>query len=141
MTERTAAPDISQFAIPMNAWTEPFWKAAANKELKLPRCGVCGTFRWPPGPFCPECRSQAVEWMSAGPARIYSYTVLRQKPARDGDAVRHIAPTLVEFPEAGGVRLMGALVDAPLDAITIGAVLEVRWVSVGDTHMPQFVLT
>ncbi len=124
----------------MDAWTQPFWDAAARKELMVPRCGSCGTYRWPPGPFCPECRSQACEWVPAGPARIYSYTILRQTSASDGKTERHIAPALVEFPQAGGIRIVAALVDTPLDAIAIGAALDLRWVPVGNTHVPQFTI-
>lgn len=122
----------------MDGWTRPFWEAAAREDLMAPRCASCGTFRWPPGPFCPECRSQAVEWVPAGLAQIYSYTILRQKPVQAGGTERYIAPALVAFPQAGGIRIMAAIVDTPHEAIEIGALLEPRWIPVGDTQLPQF---
>jgi len=136
MTEVTSAPDIAQFDIPKDQWTQPFWDATASGALTLPRCGACGTHRWPPGPFCPECRSQEVEWVPAGPAILYSYTVVRQ-PAANGET-KVIAPSLVEFPQAGGVRIVAALVDTPLDAITISATLTLGWNRKGDDNVPVF---
>lgn len=138
MTEITSAPDISRLDIPTNVWTEPFWQAAAEERLVLPRCGACGTHRWPPGPFCPNCRSQVVDWVSAGRAELYSYTIVRQRGASPEEPGPIVAPGLVEFPEAGGVRIMAAIVGSPVDAIGIGALLTLGWVPKGDTKVPVF---
>lgn len=138
MTEITSAPDISRFEIPMNVWTEPFWQAAADERLVLPRCRSCGTHRWPPGPFCSSCRSQAVDWVPAGRAELYSYTILRPPAAAPEKPGPVIAPGLVAFPEAGGVRIMAAIVDSPVDAIRIGAPLILGWSAKDDTKVPVF---
>lgn len=138
MSEVTSAPDISGLDIPTDQWTRPFWDAAARRELKLPRCGSCGTHRWPPGPFCPQCRSQEVEWAPAGPAFLYSYTILRQPAADPADPVRVIVPGLVEFPQAGGLRIMAAIVDSPVESIAIGAPLTLGWTQKGETNVPVF---
>lgn len=140
MTELTSAPDISRIEIPMDTWTAPFWQAAAEEKLALPRCGDCQTFRWPPGPFCPACRSQAVDWVGAGRAELYSYTVLRRPGASHEEPGSVIVPGLVSFPEAGGVRIMAAIIDSPVDAVKIGMPLTLRWVPKGDTNVPVFVI-
>jgi uncharacterized protein len=136
MSDTTSAPNIHEIGIPKDQWTEPFWQATARGELTLPRCASCKTHRWPPGPFCPECRSQEVEWVPAGPAILYSYTVVRQ-PAPDGE-MKVIAPSLVEFPQAGGVRIVAAIVDTPLDSIAIGASLTLQWNRSGEDNVPVF---
>lgn len=136
MTEITSAPDISQFDIPKDQWTKPFWQATARGELDLPHCASCGAYRWPPGPFCPECRSQEVDWAPAGPAVLYSYTVVRQ-PAPDG-SIEVIAPALVEFPESGGVRIVAAIVDTPVADIAIGKPLTLGWNRKGEDNVPVF---
>ena len=136
MTETTSAPDIAHLAIPKDQWTQPFWDATARGELTLPHCASCGAHRWPPGPFCPQCRSQEVAWAPAGPGFLYSYTVVRQ-PTADG-GTRIVAPSLVEFPEAGGVRIVAALVDTPLDAIRIGSELTLGWQRHGEDNVPVF---
>src|SRR6202042_2548452 len=38
-----------------DAWTQPFWDAAAEGRLVAPRCTTCGTFVLPPQPFCFTC--------------------------------------------------------------------------------------
>lgn len=140
MSEVTTAPDIGALEIPTDAWTQPFWDAAAKRDLLLPRCGDCGRFRWPPGPFCPACQSQSVQWVAPGAARIYSYTVLRE-PAGEDRPARLIAPALVEFAGADNVRLLAAIVDTALDDIRVGAKLALQWTAAGDTAVPVFRVT
>lgn len=138
MTEITSAPDISRIEIPMDIWTTPFWQAAAEERLVLPCCGDCGTHRWPPGPFCPACRSQQVNWVPAGQAELYSYTILRPPGASPDEAAPLIVPGLVAFFEAGGLRIMAAIVCSPVGAVKIGAPLVLGWVPKGDTRVPVF---
>ena len=56
--------------------TEPFWAAAREHRLVVPRCTACGTYRFPPAAFCcrglcratasllgrPECADDAEEF-------------------------------------------------------------------------------
>lgn len=131
----SARPDIGAQEIAMDAWTQPFWQAAEQGKLLLPGCGDCGRFRWPPGPFCPHCQSQHTVWRGPGPARLYSYTLVRPSGEPDGP---WLAPGLVEFPEADGVRLLAAVVDTPLAAIRIGAAMETDWSRAANASLPVF---
>lgn len=137
MADHSVVPDYSNLEIPMDVWSEPFWAAGAEDRVIMPKCGDCGTFRWPAGPFCANCQSQAVEWVPAGQARIYSYTVL-PVPMGEGVPPRQRIPTLVEFDDAPGVRLVSALVDAPLDKVEIGAPVEVHWCPAANALVPVF---
>jgi uncharacterized OB-fold protein len=135
---RSSAPDIAQLPLPIDQWTQPFWDAAARRELVLPRCAACQTWRWPPTPFCPRCRSQALEWLPAGRPRLYSYTIVRQPGPAPEDPARIVVPGLVEFPEAGGARFVAAIVDSEIGAIRIGAPLTVDWTPKEGTNIPVF---
>jgi uncharacterized protein len=137
LSARSIAPDLSSLEVPWDAWGEPFWQATAEHKLLMPRCADCGTFRWPPGPFCPECQSQKVAWVPPGQGRIYSFTVLPVPGDKDA-APRHRVPVLVEFEQAKGVRLVSALIDAPLDGIAIGAAVEVEWLTAANASVPVF---
>lgn len=139
MTEFTTAPDLSSLEIPIDSWTQPFWDAAADAKLLLPRCADCQHFRWPPGPFCPQCQSQHTDWVSPGTARVFSYTVLRPKQ-NDQQTALHV-PALIEFSEARGVRLLGAIVGTPLSAIHIGAELVLAWSPAANAKVPVFAIT
>ena len=138
MSQTCSAPDISSLEIPMDCWTQPFWDATAKHKLLLPACADCGRFRWPPGPFCPHCQSQRTEWLPAGEGRIYSFTIIRA-PASDAVKLPRIhVPALVEFPDAGGVRLLAAITDTPIAAIRIGEPLQVGWSEAANATVPVF---
>ena len=136
MSEITAAPDVSALEITMDAWTEPFWQAAEQGLLLLPRCGQCGHFRWPPGPFCPRCRSQETEWVAPGPARLYSFTLIRRMMPDNFAQV--IAPALVEFPQAQSIRIIAAIADACVDDLKVGSDLVPDWSQAANGRVPVF---
>jgi uncharacterized OB-fold protein len=137
---KSAAPDIAPIPLPIDRWTQPFWNACANHELVMPRCGTCRAWRWPPTPFCPKCRSQAIDWLPAGPPRLYSYTVVRQPGPTPEDPLRLVVPGLVEFPQAGGMRFVAAIVDSEVADISIGAPLTFGWTRKDGTNVPVFSL-
>ena len=132
----TVYPDLANLEIPMDVWTRPFWLATQDRTLLLPRCGECGWFRWPPGPFCRTCRSQVVAWVAPGRAEVYSFTLL---PA-GADGLSVIAPALLAFPDAGGIRLPAAIVDTPLDLIRIGAPATPAFAPAHNEWVPVFVI-
>src|ERR1700712_1344551 len=138
MQKISSARDVSKLEISMDVWTEPFWRAAEEGHLELPRCGNCKLYRWSPGPFCPRCHAQSVEWMPAGPGRLFSYTVVPGKPEHEGDETLAYVPALISFAEAGGMRMLASLVDAPLDDIRIDAEVEVAWADAANTKVPIF---
>ena len=140
MSQISGRPDIAQLVVPADAWTLPFWDAARDHRLILPNCGVCGQYRWPPGPFCPACHSQAVVWTDAGDGFVFSFTIIPGKPQDDGKASPALVPSLIEFPVAGGVRLLAAVVDSPIDDICIGAKVSPVWVAARDAIVPMFKL-
>jgi uncharacterized OB-fold protein len=137
---RSIRPDFSALEIPWDAWSKPFWDAAAERKLLMPRCTDCGTFRWPAGPFCPKCRSQSVEWLPPGQARIYSFTVVPVRSEREDAPPQMRIPALVEFDNAPGVRLVSSLVDAPVEEVKIGAVVDVDWIVAANATAPVFKL-
>ena len=138
MSALSIRPDFSALEIPMDSWSEPFWQAGAQGRVVMPRCITCGTFRWPAGPFCPACHTQDVEWVDAGQARIYSFTVLPVRGADKEAPPDYRVPTLVTFDNAPGVRLVSVLVDAPVDQVAIGAEVTVEWVKGANAVLPVF---
>lgn len=127
-------PDFAALEIARDVWSEPFWQWGDQDEVRMPACLSCGTFRWTAGPFCPECRTQPVEWRHPGQARIYTFTVL----PIPGEATKVRMPTLVEFDGAPGVRLVSVLVDAAPDAVKIGMPVAIDWVAASNGKVPVF---
>lgn len=64
---------------PYNPEAEPFWSAAADGRLVLPRCDVCGHHIWYPRAWCPACESSKVTWTEmSGHGAVYARTVLHR---------------------------------------------------------------
>jgi uncharacterized OB-fold protein len=138
MSAVSLTPDLSTLEIPTDAWTQPFWDATAQQRLLLPRCADCTRFRWPPGPFCPHCRSQRTEWVEPGDARIYSFTIIPQQHEHGDGPAQHRVPALIEFPAADGIRILAAIVETPLTEIRVGAAVKLGWSLAANAAVPVF---
>lgn len=122
-------PPVIGNRIVTDAWTEPFWEAAARRELVLPRCADCGTYRMPPTPFCPKCRSQAIDWTRHdGSGLLYSYTIVDRVLIEGMEESLPYVPAVVEFPDAQGIRLISNIVDCPIGALRVDAPVALTWI-------------
>ena len=137
------APPTGLFHLTTDQWTKPFWDAAREHKLVGACCADCGTFRMPPTPFCPECRSQVIDWRElSGEGVLYSFTIVARAIMPEmADNIPYV-PALVDLPDAPGTRLITNVVDAPLNKIEIGAKLKVKWHDTEDgVTIPMFTLT
>ena len=119
-------PDLFKLAI--NAWTQPFWDAAAQHRLVVAQCGTCGTCRMPPTPFCPACQSQQIDWKTlSGLGEIYTYTIVdRAILPGMADHLPYV-PAVITLEGGGGVRLISNVVDVELADLAIGMPVQVVW--------------
>ncbi len=121
-------PPPELFKLSVNAWTQPFWDATARHALVAAQCASCGAFRMPPTPFCPQCRSQAIDWRTlSGQGTVYSYTVVERAIMEGMEAHLPYVPAVIELDGAGGVRLISNVVDAELADISVGMRVTVQW--------------
>jgi uncharacterized OB-fold protein len=133
-------PPADIIGLSMSPSTEPFWQAAAEHRLVVPRCTTCGTYRLPPAPFCFNCRAQEVEWIDHdGAGEIYSFTVIRHAVIPQvADALPFVA-AVVELPGTGGCRLVGSVVDCDPGAVRIGLPVTLDWYDVRELEsVPVF---
>ncbi|MDJ0466614.1 Zn-ribbon domain-containing OB-fold protein [Streptomyces sp. H27-C3] len=117
-TSRTAAaPDI-------DAFTRPYWEAAAQGNLLLRRCLTCAKAHHYPREFCPSCWSEDVGWEPAsGRATLYTWSVVRRNDLPPfGERVPYVA-AVVDLAE--GPRMMTEVVDCEEADLRIGMELEV----------------
>lgn len=110
--------------------TEPFWTAAKERRLSVPQCGDCATFRMPPTPYCPNCRSRAINWVDlSGDATVYSFAVVHGFP---GIPDLTLVAAILDLPDAPGARIVSNIVDvAPAD-VTIGMTVHVDYSPIAD---------
>ncbi|GEC06585.1 hypothetical protein SSP24_42400 [Streptomyces spinoverrucosus] len=123
----------------------PFWRYAAQGELRVQACADCGEPRFPPRPCCPHCQSFAAEWRRmSGHGRIWSYVVPHPPLLPDYAEQAPYNVVLVELAEAPRIRLVGNLVaragarldSIPPDRVRIGAKVRVVFT---DDGVPQWV--
>lgn len=126
---QTRLPVGDNIRVTVSAMTEPYWLGTRERKLLAARCSDCGSFRMPFLAFCPSCTSQAVTWVELGQrATIYSFTFYPH-PARTGaDDSTMLAPAVVEFAEAPGIRYSGDIFDIDSADIRIGMTVEIDWV-------------
>ena len=120
----------------MNRDSAFFWEGVEKGELRIQRCGSCGTLRHPPRPMCAHCHSLAWESVVAsGRGEVYSFVVHHHPPVYGFETPFAIA--LVELEE--GTRIVGNVTDiAPAD-LRVGQPVEVKFVRVDDEWtLPQW---
>ena len=92
----------------------PFWRYAAQGELRVQACADCGEPRFPPRPCCPHCQSFATDWrLTSGRGRVWSYAVPHPPLLPDYAAHAPYNVVLVELADAPRVRLVGNVVAGP----------------------------
>ncbi|GAA4073443.1 bifunctional MaoC family dehydratase N-terminal/OB-fold nucleic acid binding domain-containing protein [Nonomuraea soli] len=108
----------------VNRDTAFFWEGVRQGELRIQRCSSCGSLRHPPGPVCPSCHSTEQGYVVAcGEGTVYSYVVHHHPPVPGKETPFVVA--VVELPE--GVRIVGNIVDCPVEAVGIGMSLRVTY--------------
>ena len=107
-----------------------FWAGTAVGELRIQRCGGCGSVRHPPGPMCPSCgrASDGGYVVAAGTGEVYSYVVHHHPPVPGKRLPMVVA--LVQLPE--GVRMVGEMPGVRPDQVRIGLPVRATFVPVDE---------
>ena len=103
----------------------PYWEGTRRGELRVQRCRGCQGWQWGPEWICHRCLGFDLDWATVAPqGRIYSWERAWHPvhPALRGRKPYVIV--LVELPHAGGIRMIGNLLDAPAGDIPIGVPVE-----------------
>ena len=121
-----------------NALTAPYWQAALQRELKLPRCDDCGKFHFYPRSACPHCHSQKLAWAAvSGKGEVYSFTVVHRAPSKGFEADVPYVVAVIALDE--GPHLMSRLIDVQPDSVRIGQRVTVDFQQrADDIIMPVF---
>ncbi|MFI8322725.1 Zn-ribbon domain-containing OB-fold protein [Streptomyces sp. NPDC085529] len=115
----TATPDI-------DAFTRPYWDAAAEGRLLIRRCRACARPHHYPREFCPHCWSEDVVWERAsGRATLHTWSVVHRNDLPPfGDRVPYVA-AVVDLAE--GPRMMTEVVDVPEPDLRVDMELRVAF--------------
>jgi uncharacterized OB-fold protein len=121
---------------PVDALTEPFWRAALDGRLVAPRCIGCGTFHLPPPPLCFSCQGDRFEWVELpGTGRIYTFTVVRHPlHPRLGDVVPYVSAVIdLDGTQGAGARMVLNVTHCDPDEVRVGDPVQIWFDRVGDT--------
>jgi uncharacterized protein len=103
--------------------TAPFWEAARQGRLVLPRCLDCGRRHFYPRAICPHCMGGSLEWVEAsGRGSVHSFTVVHRPPSGFEDDVPYVV-ALIDLEE--GVRMMSRITGCAPAEVRIGLPVEV----------------
>ena len=117
-----------------------FWQAAAQKRLSFPRCDDCQVFCWYPRTVCPRCSSENFTWTEVkGPARLFSYSIVRRALHGPLTAITPYASVLVEFDDAPDLRLVTRAIGDP-EKLAIGSVVNIRFEDLGYPNVTTGIL-
>ncbi|MGH9137578.1 MAG: Zn-ribbon domain-containing OB-fold protein [Acidimicrobiales bacterium] len=114
-----------------------YWTGGEHGELRILRCGTCGTWVHPPAPICPSCRGRSLApAATSGRAVLHTYTVNRQ-PWYPGLEPPYVVG-IVELPEQAGLRLTAGIVGVDPAGVRIGMPLRVVFERYEDVWLPFF---
>ncbi|WP_206734808.1 Zn-ribbon domain-containing OB-fold protein [Bradyrhizobium zhanjiangense] len=103
----------------------PYWQGLRQSRLLVQRCRHCATWQFGPEWICHRCHALDSDWTEIEPhGLIFSWERVWH-PSHA--ALRQHGPylaVLVEFPHAGGVRMIGNLLGDPGQAVSIGAAVD-----------------
>jgi hypothetical protein len=125
-----------------DAVSAPYWQAAQQHRLSLPRCESCGHVFFYPRLCCPRCWSEDVTWIDAsGRGTVFSFTWVHV--AFYDDTWKDDVPYCVGWIELEeGPRLVSAVVDATPGQVEIGAAVTVCFDDVTpEVTLPKFRLS
>lgn len=109
-----------RFDLPeIDAFTRPYWDAAARGHLLIRRCADCGQAHHYPREFCPRCWSENVIWERAsGRATLYTWSVVHRNDLPPFGARVPYTAAVVELAE--GPRMMTEVVGCAGPDLRVG---------------------
>ncbi|MGE4650360.1 MAG: OB-fold domain-containing protein [Myxococcota bacterium] len=117
----------------IEAHTAPFWQAARQHQLVLPRCTACDELQFPPEASCRRCGAPDFEWIPAsGRATLYTWTLCHPPLLPFFSKHAPWAVAAVELEE--GLRMVTRVADVPLDEYEIGMPLVADFEEIDDEH-------
>lgn len=119
--------------------TKPYWDAAKNHKLVIPRSKTTGEYFFYPRAFSPgDDMTDEIEWVeSRGKGKIWTFSIHHMGPSKayKGDPPYVVA--LIQMDE--GVKMMSNVVDVDVKKVHVGMEVEVVFDDVTDeVTLPKF---
>jgi len=117
--------------------TAPYWSAAREEKLCMPRCANCGRFQFYPRPLCTNCHSRDLDWTEcSGAGTVHSFTIVHRAPSPE--FAGEVPYVVANIRLAEGAHLMSTLVNCPPQEARIGMPVTVKYLHIEDSSLPVF---
>jgi uncharacterized protein len=127
---------MSLLPLERDAWSAPFFDAAAREQLLILRCGNCGQFSSPQARHCAFCSSAELEWVpSSGRGEIVTWTVPHRREGGTTEPAYVVA--IVQLEEGPWIYVNGS----PDAALRAGQPVSITFAPVdGGESLPVLVV-
>jgi uncharacterized protein len=118
--------------------TEPFWAAAQERRLVMPRCDHCSAFRFPPTVACLTCEREGYTWVDvSGRGKVFTFVIYRRAfRAAFKDKLPYVL-AVIELEE--GPRIPSNVVGMPVEEVECEMPVRVVFEEVRDGFLiPKF---
>ena len=110
--------------------SEAFWTGTKEGKLLIQHCDHCNRMQFFPRYFCTTCAGE-VRWIeTAGKGEVHTFSIVRQNHTPPFNELTPYVLAIIELEE--GVRMMGNVIDVPIEDVEIGMPVEVRFVAETD---------
>lgn len=111
--------------------SQPYWDGIAAGELRVQRCGGCGTLRWPARALCNRCHSFEANWVTLSGRGTVKSWVRTHQPFHPAFATPFVT-LLVALEEQEDIQIVGAFAD-PGTEPAVGLPVEAAFRDVPDS--------
>jgi uncharacterized protein len=119
-------------------WLEPYFEGLNERELRLPRCSVCGAWEWYPRASGPDCAGAQYTWIRIGEgASVFTYSRVERAflpGVKDPYVVGLLCPD-----DAPSVRIAAQLVSAS-SGFSIGARARLAFFETTGGPLPFYIV-
>lgn len=121
------------------AWLAPYWEGLAARELRLPRCPLCGAWDWYPTATTSSCHRAPLQWQAIAPgAEVFTFTRVERPLLSGVDEPYDVG--LICPDDAPCCRIATRLVAADGGAIAIGRRARLAFSGAGATVFPYYIV-
>jgi uncharacterized OB-fold protein len=120
--------------------TQPFWDAAAQRNLVVQRCARCNYYNHPPRVVCDACLSQELRFEPvSGRGRIHTFTIMHQRDVPGFESETPFINIVVELAEQPMLLMVAHLPISQRERVRIDAPVTVDFEDRGNgVVVPQF---
>lgn len=114
-----------------------FFDALKQGKLTTTRCTACRALHWQPRVVCPECLSEALEWVELpGRGTVYAHTALLKGAPLGMESELPITIALVELDVGTAkLRVLSRVDGAGYDDLRIGSAVNLKVVKLPDERV------